>query len=270
MWDDEKMFWLDRCNNCDCKYGLRPGQKCASLLGKANCTSIVQYSIYKSNELYDVLMNGLLPSLQESSPYTAYSTMDSWLDRLGWQDCFTQHCGNVCNGTAGPLDVVTATGAVFCPDQSSPALRDAVKHGILVALSRAAMVGVKNLATLNWIIEPLGASLSLTDTADCFPGSYVFGSGICPKPASAFDYLLCNKNDTICGWTGDACNNGCEIQIQSWYIPTCPGINNPRVYPGLLAAECILRSIVPCPAVDKLKRCATPDVSVTPPNITPN
>ena len=245
MWDYWKaaaISYFERNENAD---------ECP-LVKDPDCPSLILHAIYTVLRLRNVVHNALWPAFRESNPATAVTTLDAHLARLHWEDCYRQHCRSVLLGELTPYEIWTECGPVFCEVDFPPELEAAVKKGIVTALTRANMGVIKNLCTLNWIIEPLGAKIvpiyppsapdqSLPDECDPYDSSNVAFQIIHSQ-----DWLegvgsgdICELNqppDRVPGMWDRACNKPAGLPDQIW--------------PGVLAAECIVRSMMPsnCPA----------------------
>jgi hypothetical protein len=250
MWDHWKRKAIDWFQNNEDDPATCP------LITDPNCPSLMLHSIYTVLKLRNVVHNALWPAFRESSPYTATTTLDWHLQKLGWEDCYAQHCRSLVVGELTPLEVWTECGPQFCPPDYPPELEGAVKRNIAIALQRIQMGVIKNLCGLNWIIDPLGAELKpiykLTDDNPC---AYLCTD----KP----EYTIGAKQTWIEGqqnsqqWMeGTGSGDICEMHLPRPHIPAYwdRGCDKPaglpdRVWPGVLAAECIVRSILPpaCP-----------------------
>lgn len=218
------------------------------LVKDPQCPSLVLHAIYTVLKLRTVVHGALWPALRESNPATAVTTLDAHLARLQWEDCVAQHCRANYLGEITPLEIWTECGPLFCPPNYPPDLENAVKRGIAISLTRANMGVVKNLCSLNWIIDPLGAAIRPIYPDPPYP------------PTEPCDPYGCNgeqlfeiyrTRDTLEGvGSGDIC----ETHLPRPEIPGSWGscdkpIGLPlEVWPGMLAAECIIRSMVLCPS----------------------
>ncbi len=203
------------------------------------CQSLVAYAIYMSQILVDLLRNALAPTLREADPYTAVTTLDDWLDRLGWQDCYATQCRSVLLGDLTPYEIMGECGPIFCPVASPPELELAVKRGIVIALSRANMGGIKTLYWLNWVIEPLGAKIEGRNilTADCDTVQFTISRISDTLPAVIDGYCLPEAAaETV---PADITRGDCDRPAGAPEV----------IWPGIVAAECIVRSMLPnnCP-----------------------
>lgn len=199
-----------------------------------DCTSIIAHAIYTGHKLYDLITGPLFTSLVESDPFTAYETIDSWLSRLGWEDCYNSSCNKFSKLT--PLEKLGDCGRVFCGDASPDDLFTTTKHRIVVALSRLNVGGIKNLEFINWVIEPLNSILE-ADPDEC---------GGKPDVNSCFTYLTLRQlSSQIENWPKyEGCVQLESQLIDAQYIHT--ECNNNIVAPLTMAAHCIILSFLHC------------------------
>ena len=240
------------------------------LLQNPQCPSLVLHSIYTVLKLRGVVHGGLWPAFRESNPYTAITTLDDHLARLQWEDCYNQHCRSVLLGELTPLEVMGECGPIFCSPDYPDELECAVKRNIAIALTRANMGVIKNLCGINWIIEPLGAEIvSLLpvpcidppDPVPLYPEQDVPCDDVRERcedcdPSACGDtaFQIRPTKDWLegCG-SGDVCDTLRPLpQVQAYWDRGCdkPAGLPDRVWPGVLAAECIVRSMMPptCPS----------------------
>jgi hypothetical protein len=226
------------------------------LVKDPHCPSLVLHAIYSVLKLKAGVHNALWPAMRESNPYTAITSLDDWLARLHWEDCYRQHCRSVLLGEITPYELLGECGPVFCGVDLGPELECAVKRAIVIALTRANMSPIKTLCGLNWIIEPLGAELiPIHEITPKFipqhPGTLPPRGeeecvSMCVEEPPQF--AVCRTRDWIysCG-TGDVCdiNKPLPKISASWsYACGKPAGLPADVWPGVLAAECIVRSML--------------------------
>lgn len=225
-----------------------PDPALCPLLADPRCPSLILHAIYTVLKLRHVVHNALWVALRESNPYTAVTTLDAHLARLQWEDCVAQHCRANYLGEITPLEIWTECGPLFCPPDYPPELENAVKRGIAIALTRANMGVIKNLCSLNWIIDPLGAAIRPVYPDPPYP------------PSEPCDPYGCNGEEIFeiyrtRDWL-EGVGNGdvCETHLPRPQIPGSWGscdkpVGLPlEIWPGMLAAECIVRSMVLCPS----------------------
>jgi hypothetical protein len=222
------------------------------LIKDPRCPSIVLHAIYTVLKLRLVVHDALWVAYRESNPYTAVTTLDAWLARLRWEDCYNQHCRSNLLGEITAQEIWTECGPLFCPVDFPEDLVNAVKRGIVIALSRANMGVIKNLCTLNWVIDPLGAVLT-----PILPAEPVVSEPCDPYGCNETQkFLICHSRDWLEGvGSGDVC----DTRLPRPRIPAfSSGCNPPAglpnvIWPGMMAAECIVRSMVLCPGM--ITRC---------------
>lgn len=152
MWDRHKQQALDYLQDKKsvCEPVCRPERQCITM---------VDYAIYLAHVLADMLNRFVWSVEAERRPETSVSSIDDWLDILGWTDCQ----GNDCNGPYGLPEEWVETDScgnrVACRPSLSDAQSAALAKAIAVSLLRASRGGIRNLANLNWVIEPLGVSM---------------------------------------------------------------------------------------------------------------
>lgn len=220
------------------------------LIKDPSCPSLILHAIYTVLKLRGVVHHALWPAFRESNPATAVTTLDYHLARLQWEDCYNQHCRSVLLGELSPLEVAGECGPTFCPVTLSTELELAMKRAIATALTRANMGVIKNLCSLNWIIDPLGAEIVPDPTPR--PDDHVYDP--CdPSGCADARFIVRHSRDWLEGvGTGDVCEtNLSPPRVPAYWNPTvCDPAGLPLViWPGVLAAECIIRSMLPCPSI---------------------
>lgn len=230
------------------------------LVQDPDCPSLVLHAIYSVLKLKQYTYEALWPALRESDPVTACTTLDDWLRRLQWEDCYRQHCRSVLLGDLTPYEVWSECGPLFCDVSFPPELEDAVKKGIVIALTRAQKGVIKNLCGINWIIEPLGAEIKPiypapkpvhpTAPEACDP------LGWC---AEDITFTVCPTSDWLDGIGPCAPCDTREPppQVQAYWERGCdrPAGLPDRIWPAVLAAECIARSMMPPTCPSNFKAC---------------
>lgn len=226
------------------------------LLKDPRCPSLVLHVIYAVLKLKHLINNAMWPALRESNPNTAVTTLDDWLARLRWEDCYNQHCRSVLLGEITPLEIWTDCGPVFCPAGYPPELEWAVKRGVVLALTRANMGIIKNICSINWVIEPLGAELKPVYQPPTLPPVECD-----PNDCSNTAFELCNMQDWLYGQpSGDVCETQIPWPKIPGYWDTVCMMDRPaglpdKIWPGVLAAECIVRSMLPPRCPSNITRC---------------
>lgn len=240
LWDraKQKVIWRFRNPDPDC---VNDVYQVNCLYEERLCISVAQHSVYTALRLYDILLNALWPALRESDPWTAFDTMDDWLERMKWKDCMTS-CRDPELGPMTPIEIMTTCGPQVCDIDYPQCLIDTVKHGIIIALYKLRLGRVWTLDNVNYLLEHLYVRLVPVNA----------GNEICPV-----EFDLCPIADEIPTWVRDNCLPRGET-CQAWVDPNgCFGRGLPeKVYPGLLAAECIVRSVLPrCGSIKINRKC---------------
>lgn len=224
-----------------------------------DCASMVTYTAYLGLVLKDVVDSTIGVSVRESSPYTAVN-YDRFLDKLNWKDCFRSACRSPYIAKFSPYEVLDplCRTTEYCPTNFPVEFENALKHAIMISLTRAQRGFIRNLAGFNWVIAPLGAVMAPTlpypqevqDSLDdvCVQAEDV----ICPQCFCAeATFTLTHTGTTLPGapTVASFCGNEpAPVAAQQTY--TCMG-NSVLLYPGIIAAECIVRAFMPgvCPNV---------------------
>lgn len=228
------------------------------LLQDPDCPSLVLHAIYAALKLRSYVHGALWPALRESNPSTAVTTLDDHLARLQWEDCYNQHCRSVLLGELTPYEVMGVCGPIFCEPNFPPELICAIKRNVAIALTRAQMGVIRNLCGLNWIIEPLGAEVTaLTPyVPQPEPDPEEPCNSMCPE---GVQLRLCNTRDWIEGCpSGDVCETLQPLpHVTAYWDWGCdkPAGLPDRIWPGVLAAECIVRSMLPANCPPNIVRC---------------
>jgi hypothetical protein len=247
------------------------------LVEDPQCPSLILHAIYTVLKLRSMVHGPLWVALRESSPYTAITTLDNYLARLRWEDCYNQSCRAPILGELTPLEVWTECGPQFCPPNYSLELENAVKRAVAIALTRANMGVIKNLCGINWVVEPLGALVvpvypvpcvdppdppypdqtpppPPNENEECFDPIEVACEDCDPEKCTGMQFLITRTRDWLEGLgSGDICDTQTPLpQIPAWWEWGCdkPAGLPDKVWPGILAAECIIRSMMPptCPS----------------------
>ncbi len=184
---------------------------------------IADYAVFAGNILYELITENLWTALRESNPYTAVTTLDEWLDRLGWQDCYEScHRRKLSNGLS-PFEVMGYCGPLFCPPKYDMDYERALKSAIVKALYRLRMGVIPNVASINKILEPLGVILTGTEKLILRPNT----------TSLTVPQIHCSRTPRLISAFYD---NGCDCDRVA-------GL--PRyAWPTVMAAECLVRSII--------------------------
>lgn len=261
LWDRAKMEASSRASRGGCD-----GNDCTD-----PCASVVSHAIYAANRLYLALHEALWPALRESDPFSAFVTVDDWLDRLGWRNCFASQCRSPLLGDLTPLEYLGTDGRpVHYDPPYSADLVLAVKLATVRALALLDLGIIANVNSVNAVIEPLGARVVAVGAScapwPCLPGCEPPDSN-CAEPGATPD--MSDPTDPCC----PRCDHPVwriEPSTETFIKPSMPrcdleGMNTPntetipsfydrtasdpagipaKIYPGVLAAECIVRSLV--------------------------
>ncbi|MEY9235411.1 hypothetical protein ABIF78_007734 [Bradyrhizobium japonicum] len=246
------------------------------LVADPRCPSLILHAIYTVLKLRHMVHGPLWVAYRESNVYTAVTTLDWHLERLQWEDCYNQHCRSPSLGELTPLEIMGECGPLFCDPHYPLELESAVKRAVAIALTRANMGVIKNLCGINWIIEPLGARLeAVIPPPPCVdpPDEFDHPEGCVDEPEPPCEicdpddvckdmaFSLCYYQDWIEGvGDGDVCHTLTpRPKIPAYWDWGCdkPAGLPDRVWPGVLAAECIIRSLMPyrCPAIPITRCC---------------
>lgn len=204
-----------------------------------SCSSMAHIATFIGNQFFNILQNVFWPVIREGNPYTAVTTLDDWLDRLGWIDCYNTTCTRRTTFQLSPLEIMGECGPVYHDPNYPKDYERALKSGIVKALYRMRLGVIPTLDILNFILEPLAAKVVPEWTSPIEEDCPCRWDKICLRLTSADDKLLVPQ---------EQCNN------QEHFIPVrfeypCDmdrpaGLPN-CFYPNLMAAECIVRALIP-------------------------
>lgn len=240
LWDRGKAEVIGACDPAKAYVDPDCGVDCAPC--DDSCTApLARYASYLGVLMYDLLMDNLRITLRESSPNTAVRTVGDWLERFGWHNCFETLCRSRRMALLSPF-VIGGDGcsSAYCPPATPEELARAVEQATLRSLRRLQIRPRRNLAGINWVIEPLGAVLTVNANAPC-PDSYDATANTterdcCPPP----QFCMSPIGDGSLTYTVE---DGSQITVQGWFLQDCN--IGPKVWPGLLAAHCIALSMIP-------------------------
>lgn len=257
MWDRQKLEVS--------QFFASQGQNCDGLVFTPECPSMVSYAIYGARALQDMVRNILWPAIRESRPETAVTTLDDWLDRYGWPECERANCGSVyypMSATAAAETDQTVCGqdttcTVHCSDSYAPEFAAALKHATLLSLRRAQRGVIRNLDGINWVIAPLGASISPAtpwpdDVVAMLAGDCDIGPDGPPCFCDVAKFVIKPNAETIAGAPTESGPCGADptpvAALQQCIAPDAP--INP-VYPGVAVAAIIANSLLTkkCPTI---------------------
>lgn len=220
-------------------------------------TSMVSYSLYLARVLSDLVDQVIAPSVAESSPHSAVTTLDDWLERLGWVDCYRSACRSPYLAQFSPYEQETECGTAYIAPEFPAEFERAMKWALVQSLSRARRGVIKNLDGINWVIEPLGVQVRPLQ----------------PYPPLVQDYLDDPGTDLSSGDTVEECR-ACfcedvefEVYRTTETLPKAPTeycqtgapdtvaaaqeYNGETLYPAAIASECLIRAMLPrtCPNI---------------------
>lgn len=234
--------------------------ECADDCGDDDCPSMASFAVYGARVLHDAVQNILWPAIRESNPATAVTTLDDWLDRYGWQDCYRTCCRSEYLAMFSPYETPSDCGDTrFCAPTFSAAFECALKHGILLSLERLRRGVIKNLDGINWIIQPLGAIVRPKqpypkDVSDYLKGNCDVEDGGPPCFCGEVKLEICDNADELPGCPIEACLTD-PTTVPALQPYTCEGVTT-YLYPGVIAAECIVRSMLSHKSPSMLSRCS--------------
>lgn len=242
MWDRQKEAAKSQLEEC----GGEPGEEA--------CPTMAGFAIYAARVMHDMVDNILWPTIRESSPATAVATLDDWLDRYGWQDCYRSTCRSEYDAMFSPYENQGACGSYYCPTDFSIEFECALKHAILQALVRMQRGVIKNLDGINWVIAPLGATLAPRRPWPADVQRFLNN----PCPEDELNPCFCDEvalhlspsGDTLPGCPTAACGSAAEpVSARQRY--RCGTEDPVQLYPGIIAAECIVRAMLTrkCPNI---------------------
>lgn len=234
LWDAAKQEVTVNCKSwCE--------DDCIFIPEDSECTSLVRHSVYTANKMFNIIFTALWPSLRESDPWTAYTTIDEWLDRIGWADCQNPACSD---GTASsPFTSYVGCQVPFCQPVYSPELQTALNKAILKSLWRARLGVIGNLAAINFVIAPLEAELvPNVDPDACLKNKFCFTLRRLSTSLPRVFPEACPKTDRSVFEEMNRVDAEIDIDVDcrfAFYDQST------KVYPAQLAAECIVRSLMP-------------------------
>lgn len=210
------------------------------------CGSLVAYAAYCGRRLHTHITETIWPAVREASPYTAYDTLDEWLERLRWADCYMGTCRWATLGELTPYEILGECGPEYCPPEFPPELQLLYKRGVIIALHRMRLRPRKNLAALNFILSSLHSELVADPQYN--PDNPEARLCLVLRPTSDFAEAIVPMRCPDDGATGR--------QVQLYITPgkgLCAG-GPPRAYPLTLAAHCIVRALLPTCDIVCIKR----------------
>lgn len=214
---------------------------CSSTCADDDCGSLVTYAAFVGRRLHATIQDSLWPAIREASAYTAYDTMDEWLARLGWLDCYNGFCRDAALGELTPYEILGECGPQYCPPTFSEDFSRVYKRGVIVALWRMRHGFVRNLAGLNFILSSLYSKLEFDTSYN--PNDPMAKKCLILTPTVDFGEKVTRSP---CPRTDQSVTDSSNL-VQLYLTPgkgVCTGAPS-RVYPLVLAAHCIVRSLLP-------------------------
>lgn len=214
------------------------------------CPSLASYAVYTARVLQSHVSGALVQSVREADPCTAVDTLDDWLDRLDWVDCYNNSCRSKLSAQTSPYETFDAecSATYFVPPVLPADFELAMKHAILVSLTRMQRGVIKNIDGLNWIIAPLFAELSATQPYPQVVQDYI--DGVDTTGTGCFcEYT--NLTLSPIGTTlpeAPTAATFCNLEARATVgaeIPYTDGDGNTvNIFPNVIAAECIVRAVL--------------------------
>lgn len=235
------------------------------------CPSMPVLAAFIGQNLSTNVRSILGANLRESNPLTAVETVDDWLDRLGWSDCFRTACTADEIDAASPYTASDGCGGVTYVATDFPAdFEAALKHAILRSVVRFGRGVIKNLDAINYVIEPLGVTFAPAYSArvQCYiddPDAACPCGANAPCWANEIRFKLTPTGTTIPGApTADSFCGECAdpVAIEQTYSN---GVDTVQLYPNVIAAECFVRALLPRTCPNIIERCDRPVTAVVAP-----
>lgn len=226
---------------------------------ETDCPSMAWYAVYGGLVLHDIVQQLLWPTIREASPETAVTTLDSWLERYGWEDCYTSHCRSLGSLGLSPYERPGDCGPIYCEPSFSDEFNCALKHAILLSLVRAQRGFIKTLDGINWVLEPLRAVVRPRAPYPDDYQSFIAGElEVEPCLCREAEFEICQSSELLpgCPPLDSNCGNQAEPQNMAQLYQCEPDDPEILVYPAVLAAECIVRSFMKRQCPNIVYRCA--------------
>jgi hypothetical protein len=217
-------------------------------LASLDCPSVPLYAAYVGRLMYSMIQSVMIPTLRELDPMTASATVQDWLAQFDYTDCISQCSKSTLNTV--PLhpqipydpELLAAPCVPVLPDDLQ-AWTDRAK---LTALTRYDLGSIGNLASINWILEPLNAVLApvIEDSITIDDVEYPCSGVSCCNSC----FTLTPLSDEVTLSTVTACST--ETSQIAAFIETdeCSPGTVVKYYPALDVALCLVYSLVsrPC------------------------
>lgn len=211
---------------------IRDGKTCSACWKEDHCPTMVDYAVNAGERLATVIMSSLWPAYREADPFTAATSTADWLERFEWNNCFESDCRPANLGDVTPLEYMGECGPIRVDIRYSPAVRLAYESALVKSLDRLSLGIIKNIAAINFVIEPLKVRIVPVPTED-------------PCTAETLCVRLEKTSDFFEGINLEACGKPTPIRAyvdrDVYRLP----VELPKyIWPGHLAAECIVRSLL--------------------------
>jgi len=211
---------------------IRDGQTCSACWKEDHCPTMVDYAINIGEQLFVALSTALWPSFREADPFKAATSVEDWLDRFGWANCFESDCRPASLGEVTPVEYMTDCGPVRVNITYSPAVKLAYESALVKSLERLSLGIIKNIAAINFVIEPLKVRIVPVPVDD-------------PCNAEELSIRLEKTSDFFEGINLEPCGKPTPIRAYvDRDVYRLPAELPKYIWPGHLAAECIVRSLL--------------------------
>lgn len=205
---------------------------CAACWTTEHCPTLVDYAVNVGARLASVIDSTLWPAVRESDPFTAVTSTADWLDRFGWVNCFETSCRSSALGEKTPIEYMTECGPVYVQITYPPSIKQAFESALIKTLERLSLGIVKNLAAINFVLEPLKVRVVPLDTEDA-----------CENETLCVTFE--KTSDFFDGVNPNPC--GIPTPVAAYIdrdVMQLPSDLDKYIWPGHMAAECIVRSLL--------------------------
>lgn len=224
------------------------------------CSSMVSLAVFMAQVLDHNVRDILGRYLRETRPHTAVDTLDDWLERYQWQDCYRSSCVPEFLSKISPYSVLDECNEpTYVPTDFPEDFERALRYGILQAATRFSRGVIRNLDGINFVIAPLGARIDpvpypqvVQDYLDGVDAPCDPAVENCPKCfTDQVTFVVTSTGEFLPGaptaesFCGDAPAPVSALQTYD------NGIAPVDIYPAVIAAECFVRAMLPqeCPNI---------------------
>ena len=212
-------------------------------------TSMAVYAAFLGQSLHSYVSEILVSSYRESNPITAVTTREEWLTKLGWVDCFRSVCRDECTARFSPyentLDQCSASS--YFPTDFSAEFESALAHNTLRAIRRMQRGVIKNLSGINFVLSPLGIELAPQTfhpkVQDYLDGNLPYEDCV-PCFSCYASFELRSVSPTLAAAPVDDACGGTPAEVDALQDYIDADGNATALYPGMMVAECIVRSLI--------------------------